>query len=54
MCTTNGTTTVKRVLQVAADIRFQTYSLMELLMTGEEGDAQKVHKLCVYFIKLFS
>lgn len=27
---------------------------MELLMTGEEGDAQKVHKLCVYFIKLFS
>lgn len=42
------------VLQVAAYIKFQTYWLVELLMTSEEGDAQKGHKLCVYFIKLFS
>ena len=34
------------LLQVAADSRFKTHSVVELLMTDEECDAQKFNKLC--------
>lgn len=53
MCTTNEATTVKRVLQVVADIRFQTYLLVEQLMTSEKGDGQKVHN-CVLWTTFFT
>lgn len=35
-----------KLLQVKEDIRFKTNSLVELLMTDEERDAQKVNKVC--------
>lgn len=35
----------EEIFQVAAHVRFQTCSLVQLLMTGR-GDCQNVHELC--------